>query len=172
MRGTRRKASASSESQASSSDAKTQLTDFFFKSPKSSALASGAWRHSHPLVTLSIRGFYCDTSTVHAREHLRSCLHLTNPCAKRKVLSLTKPKGKIFKRNPSAIILYKAGTPLSDAYISVISRTHISGVLSIYRYTLDVFICHSKLSCKIWGYGFHENIFSSLLSFYHIYHST
>ena len=30
-------------------------------------------------------------------EHLRSCLHLTNPCAKRKVLSLTKPKGKIYK---------------------------------------------------------------------------
>ena len=24
-------------------------------------------------------------------------LHLTNPCAKRKVLSLTKPKGKIYK---------------------------------------------------------------------------
>ena len=32
-----------------------------------------------------------------AREHLRSCLHLTNPCAKRKVLRLTKPKGKIYK---------------------------------------------------------------------------
>ena len=26
-------------------------------------------------------------------------LHLTNPCAKRKVLSLTKPKGKIYKTN-------------------------------------------------------------------------
>ena len=32
-------------------------------------------------------------------------LHLTKPCAKRKVLSLTKPKGKIYKTNPSAIIL-------------------------------------------------------------------
>ena len=31
------------------------------------------------------------------REHLRSCLYLTNPCTKRKVLSLTKPKGKIYK---------------------------------------------------------------------------
>ena len=44
-----------------------------------------------------------DTSAPHAREHLRarehlpSCLHLTNPCAKRKVLSLTKPKGKTYK---------------------------------------------------------------------------
>ena len=37
------------------------------------------------------------TSYPHAREHLRSCLQLTNPCAKRKVLSLTKPKGKIYK---------------------------------------------------------------------------
>ena len=39
-----------------------------------------------------------DTSTPHARKHLRSSLHLTNPCAKRKVLNLTKPKGKIYKR--------------------------------------------------------------------------
>ena len=38
-----------------------------------------------------------DTSAPRAHEHLRSCLHLTNPCAKRKVLSLTKPKGKIYK---------------------------------------------------------------------------
>ena len=42
--GTRRKASASSESQPSSSDAKTQLTDF----SQISAHVSGAWRHSHP----------------------------------------------------------------------------------------------------------------------------
>ena len=93
-------ASASPESQPSSSDAKTQLNWLLFKSPKSSAHASGAWRHSHPVVTFSIWGFYCDISECHvrsAREHLRSCLHLTNPCAKRKVLSLTKPKGKIYK---------------------------------------------------------------------------
>ena len=42
--GTRRKASASSESQPSSSDAKTQPTDF----SQISAHASSAWRHSHP----------------------------------------------------------------------------------------------------------------------------
>ena len=38
-----------------------------------------------------------DTSAPRVRQHLRSCLRLTNPCSKRKVLSLTKPKGKIYK---------------------------------------------------------------------------
>ena len=38
-----------------------------------------------------------DTSSPHARQHLRSSLHLTNPCAKQKVLSLTKLKGRIYK---------------------------------------------------------------------------
>ena len=37
----------------------------FFKSPKSSAHASGAWRHSHPAVTFSIWGFYCEVSGWH-----------------------------------------------------------------------------------------------------------
>ena len=38
-----------------------------------------------------------DTSAQRTREHLRPCLPLTNPCAKQKFLSLTKPKGKIYK---------------------------------------------------------------------------
>ena len=38
-----------------------------------------------------------DTSFPCARQHLHSNLHLTNPFTKRKVLSLTKPKGKIYK---------------------------------------------------------------------------
>ena len=38
-----------------------------------------------------------DASSLLVREHLRSCLHLTNPCTKRKVLIPTKPKGKISK---------------------------------------------------------------------------
>ena len=62
---------------------------FFLKSQKSSAHASGAWRYSHPLVQFPIWGFILtsvnDTSSLRAREHLRSCLHLTNPC--------TEPKG-------------------------------------------------------------------------------
>ncbi len=73
----------------------------FLKSPKSSAHASGAWRHSHLLVSFPILGFILismkDAYSPHVREHLRSCLLLTNPCTKRKVLSLTKPKGKIYK---------------------------------------------------------------------------
>ena len=73
----------------------------FLKSPKSSTHASGEWCHSHPPGHISIWDFYFDISEWHL---LPACawtpalmLHLTNPCAKRKVLSLTKPKGKIYK---------------------------------------------------------------------------
>ena len=73
----------------------------FLKSPKSSAHASGAWRHPHTLVTFPIWGFILtsvnDTSSLRAREHLRSCLHLTDPCTEPKILILTKPKSKIYK---------------------------------------------------------------------------
>ena len=77
-------------------------THCFSSNPqKSSAHASGAWCHSHPLVSFPIWGFILtsvnDGSSPRAREHLRSCLHLPNPCTKRKVLSLTKPKSKIYK---------------------------------------------------------------------------
>ena len=71
-----------SESQPSSSDGKTQLTDF----SQISAHASGAWRHSHPPTW----DFYCDICEWHilpacACEHQHSCLHQTNLC--------TEPKG-------------------------------------------------------------------------------
>ena len=74
-----------SESQPSSSDRKTQLTDF----SQISAHASGVWRHSHPW-SYPLSGIFIvtslnDTSAPRARDHLRSCLHLTNPC--------TEPKG-------------------------------------------------------------------------------
>ena len=66
-----------------------------------SAHASGAWRHPHPLISIPIWEFYFDISEWHipsARAWTPALmLHLTNPCAKRKVLSLTKPKGKICK---------------------------------------------------------------------------
>ena len=91
-----RLASPSSESQPSS-EAGTQLTAF----SQISALASGAWRHPNTLVSISIWDFYFDITEWHI---LPTCawtptlmLHLTNPCARRKVLSLTKPKGKIYK---------------------------------------------------------------------------
>ena len=75
----------------------TPLTDF----SQISAHASGAWHHSHPLATIPIWDFYFDISEWHI---LPMCawtpalmLHLTNPWAKWKVLSLTKLKGKIYK---------------------------------------------------------------------------
>ena len=54
-----------------------------------------------PLVIFSIWDFYFDISEWHilpTRAWTPALmLHLTNPCTKRKVLSLTKPKGKIYK---------------------------------------------------------------------------
>ena len=54
-----------------------------------------------PLVTFSIRDFYFDIFEWHILPKRvwtpALILHLTNPCAKRKVLSLTKPKGKIYE---------------------------------------------------------------------------
>ena len=92
-----RLASPSSESQPFSSEAGTQLTAF----SQISAHASGARRHPNTLVSIPIWDFYSDISEWHI---FSACawtpalmLHLTNPCAKRKVLSLTKPKGKIYK---------------------------------------------------------------------------
>ena len=92
-----RLASAGPEIQPSS-EAGTQPTAF----AQIWAHASGAWCHSHPLVLISILDFYFDISEWHilsARAWTPALmLHLTNPCAKRKVLILTKPKGKIYNR--------------------------------------------------------------------------
>ena len=56
------------------------------KPPKSSARASGAWRHSHPQVLsrIFILTSVNDTSSLTARKHLCSSLYLTNPCAEPK----------------------------------------------------------------------------------------
>ena len=92
-----RLASRWSESQLSRSEAGTQLTAF----SQISAHASGAWRHPHPLFQIPIWDFYFDIYEWHILSaHVWTpalMLHLTNPCTKRKVLSLTKPKGKIYK---------------------------------------------------------------------------
>ena len=74
-----------------------------------SAHASGAWCHPNTLVPIPIWDFYFDI----AEWHILSArawtpvltLHLTNPCAKQKVLSLTKPKGKIYKTTPPTSVL-------------------------------------------------------------------
>ena len=59
-----------------------------------------AWRHSpwsQFLFGIFILTFLNDTSSLRSRAHLRSCFYLTIPRTKRKVLSLTKPKGKTYK---------------------------------------------------------------------------
>ena len=83
-----RLASPSSECRLPRSEAGTQLSDFFFKSQKSSAHASGGWCHSHPLVLIPTWDFYFDISRWHilsARAWTPALmLRLTNPCAKPK----------------------------------------------------------------------------------------
>ena len=92
-----RLASPSSESQPSSSEAETQQTAFSQISPH----VSGAWRHLNTLVPIPIWDFYLDISEwqiLSASAWTPALMfHLTNPCAKRKVLILTKLKGKIYK---------------------------------------------------------------------------
>ena len=58
-------------------------THFFFSNPKIPSHASGAWRHSHPLVSIPIWDFYFDISewyNLSARAWTPALLlHLTNP---------------------------------------------------------------------------------------------
>ena len=95
-----RLASPSSESRLSRSEAGTQLTAFS-QIPK---ILSPRFRCVTSLTSpgpIPIWDFYFDISDRHivsARAWKPALmLHLTNPCAKRKVLILTKPKGKKYK---------------------------------------------------------------------------
>ena len=90
--------SASPESQPSSPEARTQLTAFS-QIPKSSAHASG---HDVPHIAWSqfLSGIFILTSLNDTSSPRAWTPALTNQCAKRKVLSLTKPKGKIYKTKP------------------------------------------------------------------------
>ena len=118
-----RPASLRSESQPSRSEAGTQLPAFS-QIPKSSAHASRAWRHSHPLGQF-LSGIFILTSlndTSSPRAWIPALmLHLTNPCAKRKVLSLTKPKGKIYKtKSLGNYITHPQPTGLSSDRVLII----------------------------------------------------
>ena len=118
----RRLASPSSESQPSSSEAGTQLTAF----SQISAHASGAWRHPNTLVPNPIWDFYFEISEwyiLSARAWTPALmLHLTNPCDKRKVLSLTKPKGKMYKTKSHGH--YITAWHDDDIYIYIYSSMH------------------------------------------------
>ena len=111
-------ASPSSESRLSRSEAGTQLTTF----SQISTHASGAWRHPHPLIPVPIWDFYFDISEWHILSERAwtpaLMLQLTNPCSKRKVLSLTKPKGKIYKTKS----LRNYITERAQAHLKVLSR--------------------------------------------------
>ena len=85
------------ESQLFRSEFKSQLTAFLQIS-KSSATLPGMTSFTSP-DPFPIWGFYCDICDCYILpvNTCIQCVHLTNPCTKRKVLSLTKLKGKIFK---------------------------------------------------------------------------
>ena len=106
--------SASSENQLPFSSVESLLT-FFFKSQNSQPIASG---HDviHVPGPFPIWGFYCDICDCHIHlarvwtPALNVCTKLTHALSG-KFLSITKPKGKIYKtindnikKNPSAII--------------------------------------------------------------------
>ena len=83
-----------SKSHPSSSDGKTRLTDFSKKSQPTLPVRDVTHITGHILyLEFLLWHLWMTRPLPHAREHLRSCLHLTE----RKVLSLTKPKGKIYK---------------------------------------------------------------------------
>ena len=133
-----RLASPSSESQPSSSEAGTQLTAF----SQITTQASCAWRHPNTLVAIPIWDFYFDISEWHILSTRAwtpaLMLHLTNPCAKWKVLRLTKPKGKIYK------------TKSLSNYITELS-SQIFGVMwlqifSHSQYCLLPLLCHDLVS--------------------------
>ena len=85
----------SAQSRLASSRSESQLTAFFQIPPNPQRFR--AWCQSRPrsyfLSGVFIVTSLFVTSTPHVHEHL----HSTNPCTKRKVLSLTKLKGKIYK---------------------------------------------------------------------------
>ena len=74
---------------------------FKFKNPQ----RFWAWRHlrsrSHFLF-----GVFIVTSLIACVNTWSQCVHITNPCTKRKVLSLTNQNARYIKRNPSVIILH------------------------------------------------------------------
>ena len=95
-RGTHRKASATSESQPSSSEARTQLTDF----SQIPQILRARFRCTTSLTSPGHNSYlgFLFWHILPARAWTPALmLHLTNPCAERNVLSLSKPKGKIYK---------------------------------------------------------------------------
>ena len=82
-----------------SSSVESQLSVFFFQIPKSSALP-GMTSFTSPVISYLGLLLWHRWLSHPPRTRVNTCaqcVHLTNPCTNRKVLSLTKPKGKIYK---------------------------------------------------------------------------
>ena len=136
---------ASSENCLSSSSVESQLT-VFFQIPKSSVLPGMTSFTS--LVPFPIWGFYCDISDCHIRR-LRvntctQCVHLTNPCTKWKVLSLTKPKGKLYKTKNDNM---KKKSPRN--YITIKCQIHFYTNNQFYFKQFSLAWVHSLIAKKI-----------------------
>ena len=97
------------------------------------------------------------TCPLHACEHLHSCLHLTNLCAKWKVLSLTKPEGKIYKTKflshyiTSGAIQRKGVAPFSTPWCSSYWKESLLVTLDYGRqlFLLLISISSSSSSCHV-----------------------
>ena len=111
-------------------------THWLFSNLKILSTHFRAWRHLHPLVAFSIWGFYFDICERHILPAPASTpalkLHLTNPCTKRKILILTKPKGKMYK------------TKSLRNYITLVLQSYFSRTLrSIpFDFCWDVFLLY------------------------------
>ena len=131
----------SSESQLPRSEAGTQL--WLFPNLK---ILSPRFR-SHPLVPIPIWDFYFDITEWHilsARVWTPAfMLHLTNPCTKRKVLILTKPKGKIYKMKSLCHYI----TLLSSKNLGVSLDTWKGAMLKLWDW--DLYYAKKVLSIKL-----------------------
>ena len=142
---TRRKASASKRK--STVFLRAELNRLFSNLPKSSAHASGAWHHSHLLVL----GFlFWNLWTTHPpRVRVNTCAQV---CTKltyalsRKVLSRTKPKGKIYKTKFLGHYITLCPTNLSCKYLFKGTYSWDNGYCDKQQTLLS---CEFDLQCSI-----------------------
>ena len=117
--GTRHKATASERKLPFFFGPQDSTNWLFSNFPKSSAHASGAWRHSHPQV---LSGFlfwhFWMTHPPRVRINIcaQVCTELTHVLS-RKVLSLTKPKGKIYKTKSLGLYITRLPKRIRDMHL-------------------------------------------------------
>ena len=102
---------------------------------------------SHFLSGVSIVTSLNDTSAPHVREHLRSCFYLTNPCTKWKVLSLTKPKCKIYETKSLSHYITMCSAEEKWGYLKV--ETVVYTTRQVIAYSLNYWICYVQWNTKL-----------------------